>query len=63
MVIWLVLLIFYGSVAVSVGFVVGWGNVALLVVLWEEHKLETRFGETYLRYKHSVPRWLGKTRR
>jgi len=46
-----------------VGFVVGWGKVALLVVLWEGRKLETRFGEAYLRYKHSVPRWLGKRSR
>ena len=60
MVIWLGWVIFYGSVAVVVGFVVFWGNVAFLVVPWEERKLETRFGEAYLRYKHSVPRWLGK---
>ena len=44
--------IFYGSVAV----LVGWGNVAFLVVSWEERKLQTRFGEAYLRYKHSVAR-------
>ena len=63
MVIWLGWVIFYGSVAVLVGFVVGWGNVAILVVPWEERKLETRFGKAYLRYKHSVPRWLGKRSR
>ncbi len=60
MVIWLGWVIFYGSVAVLVGFVVIWGSVALLVVPWEERKLEARFGEAYLRYKNSVPRWLGK---
>jgi protein-S-isoprenylcysteine O-methyltransferase Ste14 len=63
MVIWLGWVIFYGSVAVLVGFVAIWRSVALLVVPWEERKLETRFGEAYLRYKNSVPRWLGKTRR
>jgi Phospholipid methyltransferase len=59
-VIWLGWIIFYGSVAVLVGVVGVWGSVALLVVPWEEHKLEARFGEAYLRYKNSVPRWLGK---
>jgi protein-S-isoprenylcysteine O-methyltransferase Ste14 len=59
MLMWLGWVIFYGSVAVLTGAVVFWGSVAKLVVPWEERKLETRFGETYLRYKHSIPRWLG----
>jgi len=63
MLIWLGWIIFYGSVAVLGGAVVFWGSVALLAVPWEERKLETRFGEAYLRYKHSVPRWLGKRSR
>ncbi len=63
MVIWLGWIIFYGSVAVLGGAVVFWGSVALLVVPWEEHKLEARFGEAYLRYKNSVPRWVGKKSR
>jgi protein-S-isoprenylcysteine O-methyltransferase Ste14 len=63
MVVWLGWVIFYGSVAVLVGFVTIWGSVALLVMPWEEHKLEARFGEAYLRYKSSVPRWLGKMSR
>jgi protein-S-isoprenylcysteine O-methyltransferase Ste14 len=62
MAIWLGWVIFYGSVAVLVGFVVVWMSVAFLVVPWEERKLEARFGEAYLRYKNSVPRWLGQTR-
>jgi protein-S-isoprenylcysteine O-methyltransferase Ste14 len=33
------------------------------VVPWEERNLEARFGEAYLRYKHSVPRWLGRRSR
>ena len=63
MLIWLGWIIFYGSVAVLGGAVVFWGSVALLVVPWEERQLETRFGEAYLRYKHRVPRWLGKRSR
>ena len=63
MLIWLGWIIFYGSVAVLAGAVVFWGNVAGLVVPWEERKLEARFGEAYLRYKNSIPRWLGKRSR
>ena len=63
MLMWLGWIIFYGSVAVLEGAVVFWGSVAGLVVPWEEHKLETRFGETYLRYKNRIPRWLGKRSR
>jgi len=63
MVIWLGWVLFYGSVAVLGGAVVIWGSVALLVVPAEERKLEARFGEAYLRYKNSVPRWLGRRSR
>jgi len=63
MAIWLGWVIFYGSVAVLVGFVVVWMSVAFLVVPWEERKLEARIGEAYLRYKNTVPRWLGKRSR
>jgi len=62
MAIWLGWVIFYGSVAVFVGLVGGWVSVIFLVVPWEERKLEARFGEAYLRYKHTVPRWLGRNR-
>ena len=58
--IWLGWIIFYGSLAVLAGTVVIWGSVAMLVVPWEERNLEARFGEAYLRYKQSVPRWLGR---
>jgi protein-S-isoprenylcysteine O-methyltransferase Ste14 len=63
MLIWLGWIIFYGSVAVLAGTVVVWGIVAMLVVPWEERNLKARFGEAYLRYKHSVPRWLGRSSR
>ena len=62
MAIWLGWVIFYGSVAVFVGFVVGWVSVIFLVVPWEERKLEARFGDAYLQYKNTVPRWLGRGR-
>ncbi len=61
--IWLGWALFYGSVAVFVGCGVGWVMVTFLVVPWEERELEARFGEAYLRYKNTVPRWFGKTRR
>jgi protein-S-isoprenylcysteine O-methyltransferase Ste14 len=63
MLIWLGWIIFYGSVAVLAGAVVFWGSVAGLVVPWEERSLAARFGEAYLRYKNSVPQWLGKRSR
>ena len=63
MLIWLGWIIFYGSVAVLAGAVIFWGSVASLAVPWEERNLEARFGEAYLRYKNSVPRWLGKRSR
>jgi len=61
--IWLGWIIFYGGLAVLAGAVVFWGSAASLVVPWEERNLETRFGEAYLRYKNSVPRWVGKRSR
>ncbi len=47
MVIWLGWVVIYGSVAVLIGFAVVWGSVTLLVVPWEERKLEARFGDAY----------------
>ena len=53
---------FYGSVAVLAGTVII-GEAPFLVVPWEERNLEARFGDMYLQYKHSVPRWLGRRSR
>lgn len=61
--IWLGWALFYGSVVIGVACVVGWVMATFLVVPWEERQLEARFGEAYLQYKNSVPRWLGKTAR
>jgi protein-S-isoprenylcysteine O-methyltransferase Ste14 len=53
-------MIFYGSVAILVAIVIVWGFLNQVVVPTEERDLETRFGETYRRYKIAVPRWIGK---
>ncbi len=63
MLIWLGWIIFYGSVAVLAGAVIIWGIVARLVVPSEERNLEARFGEAYLQYMRSVPRWRGSRSR
>jgi protein-S-isoprenylcysteine O-methyltransferase Ste14 len=60
MLVWEGWIIFYGSAAVLAGTVIIWGSVAMLVVPWEERNLKARFGEAYLRYEHSVPRWFGR---
>ncbi len=59
--IWLGWALFYGSVAVFVASLIFWVFVTRMAVPWEERQLEARFSEAYLRYKHTVPRWLGKT--
>src|SRR5574341_2058746 len=46
--------IFYGSVAVSIAFVVGCVFFNFFAVPREEHALEARFGETYREYKNRV---------
>lgn len=54
--------LFYGSVAVFIGLAGLLALYALVVVPWEERKLEARFGEAYRQYKSTVPRWLGQIR-
>ncbi len=58
---WLGWAILYGSIAVLIGFLVMWPAMNFIAVPREERDLEARFGEAYLRYKSTVPRWLGKT--
>jgi hypothetical protein len=57
--IWLGWALFYGSVAVAIVWAVTWVGMTRFVVPAEERELEARFGESYLRYKRTVPRWLG----
>ncbi len=55
--------LFYGSVAVFIGFLLWFGLFNFVIVPSEERDLEKRFGETYRQYKKQVPRWLGRARR
>jgi protein-S-isoprenylcysteine O-methyltransferase Ste14 len=55
--------IFYGSIAVLIAFVVACVVFNFVNVRLEERALEARFREAYLEYKNRVPRWVGKTRR
>jgi protein-S-isoprenylcysteine O-methyltransferase Ste14 len=61
--IWTGWALFYGSVAVLVVMVAAGVGLAFAAVPTEERMLEAQFGEAYLRYKDTVPRWLGRTRR
>jgi len=58
--IWFGWALFYGSVAVLVGACVLGAVVVLVVVPFEERRLEARFGDGYVRYRRRVPRWLGR---
>ena len=61
MALWLGWAIFYGSVAVLIGFVIVC-VVMSYIVRREERDLEAQFGEMYLQYKGIVPRWFGKVK-
>ena len=54
--------IFYGSVAVLIGFVGWWAFFNFYQVPQEERTIEAHFGEAYRDYKKKVPRWFGKAR-
>jgi protein-S-isoprenylcysteine O-methyltransferase Ste14 len=60
---WLGWAIFFGSLGLLLGFVLGFELLNFLVLPREERGLERRFGALYLQYKNSAPRWLGKTPR
>jgi len=49
--------LFYGSILVLIGFLVGWFAFNFVVVPREERELQARFEESYLEYKKKVPRW------
>ena len=61
--VWVGWSLFYGSVAVAAVCPVIWALVAFIIVPREERSLAACFGETYLRYKQQVPRWLEKRRK
>jgi len=60
MALWFGWAVFFGSIAVLIGFVVLCVLVNI-VVRREERDLEMQFGETYCQYKAAIPRWLGRT--
>jgi protein-S-isoprenylcysteine O-methyltransferase Ste14 len=62
MALWIGWALFYGSSGVLIGLLVLWAVMNFMVVPFEERDLEARFGDSYLRYKQRVPRWLGKAR-
>ena len=56
---WIGWTIFYGSPAVFVALVLLWSLFAFRVIPLEERQLQAMFGDDYLDYKRSVPRWIG----
>jgi protein-S-isoprenylcysteine O-methyltransferase Ste14 len=60
--VWLGWAVFYGSPAVFTSLVLLWAVFAFRVIPHEERQLEALFGDDYLEYKRSVPRWIGYRR-
>jgi len=58
--VWFGWVVFYGSPAVFMAFVLLWAVFSLRVIPHEERLLETLFGDDYLAYKRSVRRWIGR---
>jgi protein-S-isoprenylcysteine O-methyltransferase Ste14 len=57
---WLGWAMFFGSLAVFLGYISLLLVVNLVLVPREERTLEAAFGQAYLMYKKRVPRWLGQ---
>ena len=55
--------IFYGSVALLIAFVVWYLFFNYYAMPQEERVMEAHFGEAYREYKNKVPRWFGTVRR
>src|SRR3990172_3821006 len=56
---WLGWTIFYGSPTIIVALLLLWSVFAFRVIPLEERQLQAMFGDHYLDYKRSVPRWIG----
>jgi len=54
--------VFYGSVAVLIAFVIWFLFFNFYAIPLEERVMEAHYGEAYREYKNKVPRWFGKTR-
>ena len=52
--------IFYGSLAVLMGWLAWWAFFNFYVIPQEERVMESHFGAAYREYKKQVPRWIGK---
>jgi protein-S-isoprenylcysteine O-methyltransferase Ste14 len=63
LVLWSGWALLYGSAAVVLGLAVLWTAMNFRVVPREERALEERFGEAFRRYRRTVPRWIGRSRR
>ena len=56
-------IIFYGSVALAITFVIWYVSFNYYAIPQEERILEGHFGEPYREYKTTVPRWFGTIQR
>ena len=57
---WLGWMVYYGSPAVFIAFVLLWAIFAFYIIPREERQLEKLFGDQYLEYKRTVRRWIGR---
>ena len=57
---WVGWTIFYGSPAVLAALILLWAVFSFRVIPLEERQLETQFGDEYLAFKQTVPRWIGR---
>lgn len=59
--VWLVLsgeALFFASVPLGLWFLIFFVLCLVLIPIWEEPDMESRFGESYQKYKQDVPRWV-----
>jgi len=54
---WLGWALFFGSPGVFIGGVVLLSSMKFVILPREERGLEAAFGQAYLQYKNTVPRW------
>jgi protein-S-isoprenylcysteine O-methyltransferase Ste14 len=57
---WLGWVVYYGSPAVFIAFVLLWSMFTFYIIPSEERQLEKLFSSQYLEYKRTVHRWIGR---